>query len=86
MRLSAAVIALLSTSVTALSVYRETNSVSASDELDVPGESPLKFCDAASERKDDIITIEEVVLTPNPPEAYVIYRVSSHLSNSRLVH
>lgn len=68
MRLSAAVIALLSTSATALSVFRE-NSVSANDELDVPGKSPLKFCDAAADRKDDIITIEEVVLTPNPPEA-----------------
>jgi hypothetical protein len=68
MRLSAAVIALLSTSATALSVFRE-NSVSANDELDVPGKSPLKFCDAAADRKDDIITIEEVILTPNPPEA-----------------
>ncbi|KAK3398622.1 ML domain-containing protein [Sordaria brevicollis] len=68
MRLSAAVIALLSTSATALSVFRE-NSVSATDEYDVPGKSPLKFCDAAADRKDDIITIEEVILTPNPPEA-----------------
>ncbi|KAL2159400.1 hypothetical protein VTH06DRAFT_2404 [Thermothelomyces fergusii] len=35
--------------------------------LDVPGENPLKFCDA--DRASDLITIEEVVLTPNPPEA-----------------
>ncbi|EAA28229.1 putative phosphatidylglycerol/phosphatidylinositol transfer protein [Neurospora crassa] len=68
MRLSAAVIALLSTSAAAFSVYRE-NSVSANDELDVPGKSPLRFCDAAADRKDDIVTIEEVILTPNPPEA-----------------
>lgn len=70
MRLSAAVIALLSTSAAAFSVYRE-NSVSVNDELDVPGKSPLRFCDAAADRKDDIVTIEEVILTPNPPEAYV---------------
>lgn len=37
------------------------------DDLDVPGKSPLKFCDA--DRSTDIITIENVDLAPNPPLA-----------------
>jgi len=71
MRLSAAVIALLSTSASALSIFRgdEQKGITIQDDLDVPGQSPLKFC--KPDRKDDIITIDKVVLTPNPPEAYV---------------
>ncbi|KAK0630631.1 putative phosphatidylglycerol/phosphatidylinositol transfer protein [Bombardia bombarda] len=73
MKLSAAVIAALglSTSASALSIFRgdeiQQSSIHIKDELDVPGQSPLKFC--AAERGDDIITIEKVVLSPNPPEA-----------------
>ncbi len=68
MRISAVVISLLSASATALSVSRRNDqSIVVNDELDVPGQSPLKFCEA--DRANDIITIEEVVLTPNPPQA-----------------
>jgi hypothetical protein len=68
MRLSRALVVLAATSANALNVFRGNGqSVIAGDELDVPGQNPLKFCEA--DRKDDIITIENVVLTPNPPEA-----------------
>ncbi|KAK4112113.1 hypothetical protein N656DRAFT_732195 [Canariomyces notabilis] len=70
MRLSRALVVLAATSANALNVFRgDGQSVIAGDELDVPGQNPLKFCEA--DRKDDIITIENVVLTPNPPEAGV---------------
>lgn len=52
----------------ALSVFRDDQSV-IQDDLDVPGESPLKYCD--EKRDDDIILIQSVDLSPNPPEAYV---------------
>ncbi|KAK0715664.1 ML domain-containing protein [Lasiosphaeris hirsuta] len=68
MRFSATVVALLSASVNALSIARsDDQSAVISDDLDVPGQSPLKFCEA--DRANDIITIGEVVLTPNPPQA-----------------
>ncbi|KAB5572533.1 ML domain-containing protein, partial [Coniochaeta sp. 2T2.1] len=51
-----------------LSVFRgDEQSVIIQDDLDVPGESPLKYCD--KERDDDIIRIQSVDLSPNPPEA-----------------
>lgn len=53
-----------------LSVFRGEGgdqSLLGDDDLDVPGNSPLKFCDA--DRADDIITIKSVDLTPNPPQA-----------------
>lgn len=49
-----------------LSIFRDDQSV-IQDNLDVPGESPLKYCD--EKRDDDIILIESVDLSPNPPEA-----------------
>jgi hypothetical protein len=49
-----------------LSLFGGDQSV-ISDSLDVPGESPLKFCD--ENRDDDILLIESVDLTPNPPQA-----------------
>ena len=56
-----------------LSVFRgDEQSVIIQDDLDVPGESPLKYCD--KERDDDIIRIQSVDLSPNPPEAYVLER------------
>ncbi|KAK3318300.1 ML domain-containing protein [Apodospora peruviana] len=68
MKLSATVIALLSTGASALSVFRgDDQTVIINDELDVPGESPLKFCEA--DREKDLITIDSVDLSPNPPEA-----------------
>ncbi|KAG7288067.1 Phosphatidylglycerol/phosphatidylinositol transfer protein [Staphylotrichum longicolle] len=67
MRLSAIVLA-LAASVNARNVFRtEGQSLVKRDELDVPGENPLQFCDA--DRGDDMITIEEVILAPNPPQA-----------------
>lgn len=51
-----------------LGIFRDDQSV-IQDNLDVPGESPLKYCD--EKRDDDIILIESVDLSPNPPEAYV---------------
>jgi hypothetical protein len=67
MRLSAVVLA-LAASANARNVFRrDGQSLFTRDELDVPGQNPLKYCDA--DRSDDIITIEEVILAPNPPEA-----------------
>lgn len=45
------------------------------DNLDVPGDSPLKYCN--ENRDDDIIRIQSVDLSPNPPQAYVIWRPST---------
>lgn len=68
MRLSTAVLALAAASAHALNVYRnDGQSLVKRNELDVPGQNPLQFCDA--DRTDDIITIDEVILTPNPPLA-----------------
>jgi hypothetical protein len=68
MRFSATVIALLWAGVNALTLRGDDQTVVAGgDELDVPGQSPLKFCEA--DRANDIITIHEVVLIPNPPQA-----------------
>ncbi|KAK3306585.1 ML domain-containing protein [Chaetomium strumarium] len=66
MRFSTVIFA-LAASVNARNVFRPGQSLVARNELDVPGQNPLKFCDA--NRDDDLISIEEVVLTPNPPEA-----------------
>jgi len=67
MRFAATVVALLWAGVSARNVPRFGQSILADDPLDVPGQSPLKFCEA--DRAKDIITIEEVVLSPNPPQA-----------------
>lgn len=76
MRISAALLSLLSASATALSLSgRGDQSVIVNDELDVPGQSPLKFCEA--DRANDIITIEEVILNPNPPLAGATLTISA---------
>ncbi|KAK4103785.1 hypothetical protein N658DRAFT_557547 [Parathielavia hyrcaniae] len=70
MKLSAVVFA-LATSVSARNVFRIEEDLEETlvkrDDLDVPGQNPLRFCEA--DREKDIITIDEVVLTPNPPQA-----------------
>ncbi|KAK0718139.1 ML domain-containing protein [Lasiosphaeria miniovina] len=68
MRLSAA-FALLSVGASALSIFSDDkqHAIAADDDLDVPGQSPLKFCEG--DRSNDLITIDSVILTPNPPEA-----------------
>ncbi len=67
MRLSAVILA-LAASVNARNVIRRGGqSPLVEDDLAVPGQNPLKFCEA--DRDNDIIEIKEVILTPNPPEA-----------------
>jgi hypothetical protein len=39
-------------------------------DLEVPGENPLEFCNA--DRAGEILELEFVDLTPNPPIAYVL--------------
>jgi hypothetical protein len=39
------------------------------DVTKVPGDSPLEFCD--SDHSKDIVTIDKVDLSPNPPQKYV---------------
>lgn len=67
MRLSAVVVALAASASARTVLHREDQSLAKRDDLDVPGQNPLKFCDA--DHDDDIITIDEVILTPNPPQA-----------------
>ena len=52
---------------TGLSVFGNDKAIAAGDDLDVPGDSPLKFCNG--DRADHVIKIEKVDLQPNPPEA-----------------
>jgi len=67
MRFSASAIALVVAAASALSIRTDGQSLIRGDDFDVPGQSPLKFCEA--DRANDIITIDEVILTPNPPQA-----------------
>jgi hypothetical protein len=45
----------------------------------VPGDNPLSYCKA--EHGDDILVLDHVNLTPNPPQAYVYL-----LRNIMLLH
>jgi hypothetical protein len=71
MRVSATFLVLVSAIGTAqsLNIFSsgDQSVVIKDDGLDVPGNSPLKYCSA--DRGDDVITISSVVLTPNPPQA-----------------
>ena len=71
MRFSATVACLTAclASAEALSVFngRGPNAIASDDGKKVPGESPLEFCEA--EHADDIVKIEKVDLSPNPPAA-----------------
>lgn len=53
----------------ALNLFRGDQSIVGDDDddLDVPGHSPLKYCNG--DRADDRITITSVDLAPNPPQA-----------------
>lgn len=69
--LSVASIALLSATVSARSMWlgSSSNDQSALEEsFPVPGDNPLLFC---AKPEDDILEIEKVDLSPNPPSAYV---------------
>lgn len=66
MKLFTLTAALLAASVSAKSTLRD-HDVSIKDEsLAVPGENPLVHCENP---KDDLLSIENVDLNPNPPTA-----------------
>ena len=70
MKIAATLISLLLSSLAAansLSFFGSDQHV-LDDELDVPGDNPLEFC-----QKDNkyTLTINKVDLTPNPPSPYV---------------
>jgi hypothetical protein len=66
MRLNVAVLAAFATAATALPSWFEGQDViAADDDLVVPGQNPLHYCSA--DRDDDIVKIEKVDLSPNPP-------------------
>ncbi|KAI1485294.1 ml domain-containing protein [Biscogniauxia mediterranea] len=68
MRFSTACVGALSAGlVSAGGWFSSSQDVIANDAQKVPGDSPLVFCD--SDHSKDIVTIESVDLTPNPPEA-----------------
>lgn len=70
MRFSTACVAALSASVaSAGSWFGGSEEVVVKDVQKVPGDSPLEFCD--SDHSKDIVHIENVDLSPNPPESYV---------------
>jgi len=62
------VLATLLSVANARSLLGDKQSVIADENLQVPGESPLQFCEP--NRQDDIVTITSVDLLPNPPQAY----------------
>jgi hypothetical protein len=67
MRASAVLFGLLSTaSAASLNFFGSDNAVVRED-LKVPGKSPLEFCPA--DHSKDVLTIESVELSPNPPLA-----------------
>jgi hypothetical protein len=43
--------------------------VKIQEDYKVPGDNPLYFC---ADPEDDLLEIEKVDLSPNPPEAYVL--------------
>lgn len=71
--------AALSASVASAGSWFGSQDVVAKDAQKVPGESPLEFCD--TDHSKDIIKIESVDLSPNPPETYV-YPVTLDMKES----
>ncbi|KAF7546268.1 hypothetical protein G7046_g9349 [Stylonectria norvegica] len=51
----------------ALSVFNGNADVIVNEDLAIPGDSPLEFC--PGEHKHDLVTIDRVDLSPNPPRA-----------------
>lgn len=62
------VAALSAASVSATPSWLGGDQVNIKEEYKVPGDNPLYFC---SDPADDILTIEKVDLSPNPPKPYV---------------
>jgi hypothetical protein len=58
---------LLSASLAPVSALVFPAQTKVGDDLSVPGDNPLTYCNA--DRADDILTITNVDLTPNPPLA-----------------
>lgn len=70
MRLSAALIALSAGVAHAgFGLNFGGSQVTVNDDLKIPGNSPLELCPKAHD--DDILTIQNVDLVPNPPKACV---------------
>lgn len=67
MKFASALVALLSVGASAHVLGPRDQSVIAGDDLKVPGDSPLQFCD--KDHSDDSVKIERVDLLPNPPKA-----------------
>lgn len=55
----------LTATVSAKSSWFNPSQITVNEEFKVPGDNPLYFC---SDPADDILTIENVDLSPNPPE------------------
>lgn len=74
MKLSATISAfsLFATFAAASNLFQQLASaatdVRVSDGSKVPGESPLEYC---GDTRDDILDLEKIDLTPNPPIPYV---------------
>lgn len=71
MRLAASIFALLLSSCVAsnaLSFFGSSQDVLEDDDLNVPGDNPLKFCE---KENSYTLAIEKVDLDPNPPSPYV---------------
>ncbi|KAK2759502.1 Phosphatidylglycerol/phosphatidylinositol transfer protein [Arachnomyces sp. PD_36] len=77
--ISTAVLALLIAPITVSgrSILREDQSpiVPTADTFPVPGNNPLLFC---NDPKDDILTIENVDLSPNPPVPGQTLTIKAH--------
>jgi len=59
--------ALLATSVSALTLQpAKSVQKTLDDDLSVPGDNPLQYC---AKPDDNILKIEKVDLSPNPPQA-----------------
>lgn len=62
------VAALSAVSVSASPSWMGGDQVVVKEEYKVPGDNPLYFC---GDPANDILTIEKVDLSPNPPQPYV---------------
>lgn len=52
----------------ALSVFNGRSDVIVNEDNKIPGDSPLELC--PGDHKDDLVRIDKVNLSPNPPKAY----------------
>jgi len=66
-----------------LSFFGNHQAVLDSDDLSVPGDNPLVYCQTPT---DDILAIEHVDLDPNPPGAYVSHTPDFRNANRFRVH